>query len=940
MKYLSLFLLSSVVALPADFITGQAARITIGQNTFTAQDTGTAVAYRVGAISGIAVANNTLFIVDSNRVQADPVQNRVLIFNNLSRLVPSPTSEIPQGVRCPVCMGTPESSSADVVLGQSSFTTTDINLTQNGLRTPTGVASDGKILVVADTDNNRVLIWKTIPTSNNAPADVVVGQPDFKTGRSGLDNKSLRGPQGVWIQGTRLFVADTQNHRVMVWNNIPTSNGQAADYVLGEPNFNTAPPQTTLVSTPAANNLFSPVSVTSDGQRLLVTDLGHNRILIWNSIPTQTAAPADLVIGQPDMTSDVDNNTPKLCVSTGKDGSGNLTYPPRCAATLSFPRFALSDGNRLFIADGGNDRVLLYNSFPTQNGQNSDITLGQIDEFSDAVTDSTDTFRPDSNILRSSPNTIRTPLALAFDGTNLFVSDPYDRRVLVFTPGLATVPRTGITNSASRAVFALGSIVFGGTIKAADTVTVTIKGTAYTYTIVTDDTITKVIQNLADMINGKTSGKPDPNVIATPNPGFSELILTSKIAGVDGDNIDYQVTTSTSAMITVAASGGVLNGGQDAAEVAPGTLVTIVGNFLSESTVTAPTPSPGSFYPTKLGGVEVYFDGIKAPLIMVSPTEIHTQVPFEVSDASGVSVFVRTERSDGNVFSTTAVSVPIVFQNPGIFANTGTDPRPAIATHASSNAIAVVSVDGIAHANDVATITIEDRVYSYIVQSTDNTALIRDGLIAQINANTSEKVIATPSGQFTRIILTAKVPGPDGNGIAITGTNSTSASIIITALNAQTCCASVAGTMVTPDNPAVPGEVISIFATGIGLVNAPDGSSVGVTGQVFQGPAFNTPGVPVDNAQVGGRTANVLNAGLAPGTLGMYQIDLQISDQLTTNPNTQVYIAQSVFTSNIVTIPVVSPGTSATAAPAAQATRPNVRKARKTPSMSRGRKNR
>src|ERR1700732_788031 len=113
MKYLSLFLLSSAVALPADFLTGQAARIIIGQNTFSAQDTGTPTAYRVGAISGIAVVNNSLFVVDSNRVQADPVQHLVLIFNNISRLVPGTTSEIPQGVRCPVCKGTPDSSPAD-----------------------------------------------------------------------------------------------------------------------------------------------------------------------------------------------------------------------------------------------------------------------------------------------------------------------------------------------------------------------------------------------------------------------------------------------------------------------------------------------------------------------------------------------------------------------------------------------------------------------------------------------------------------------------------------------------------------------------------------------------------------------------------------------------------------------------------------------------------
>jgi len=81
------------------------------------------------------------------------------------------------------------------------------------------------------------------------------------------------------------------------------------------------------------------------------------------------------------------------------------------------------------------------------------------------------------------------------------------------------------------------------------------------------------------MINGKTNATPDPSVIATPNPGFNELLLTSKTGGVAGNDIIYSVTTSTSAVITVAASGGTLSGGQDAAEVAPGTLVTITGDF-------------------------------------------------------------------------------------------------------------------------------------------------------------------------------------------------------------------------------------------------------------------------------------------------------------------------------------------------------------------------
>ena len=38
---------------------------------------------------------------------------------------------------------------------------------------------DGTKLFIADTRNNRVLIYNSIPTENNASADVVIGQPDM-----------------------------------------------------------------------------------------------------------------------------------------------------------------------------------------------------------------------------------------------------------------------------------------------------------------------------------------------------------------------------------------------------------------------------------------------------------------------------------------------------------------------------------------------------------------------------------------------------------------------------------------------------------------------------------------------------------------------------------------------------------------------------------------
>jgi uncharacterized protein (TIGR03437 family) len=952
MKQLGLLFLSLSTAFLAsaqvDFVTGQAARAVFGQPTFTFQGTGSPSQFQVGAADGLAYANNSLYVVDSNHIQAPPVNNRVLIYNllnnRISQYLQDPTAEIQQGSRCPVCVANPDVGQASLVLGQTDFiTVAGPFVTQSGFRVPSGVASDGNILVVSDTDNNRVLIWKSIPTTNNQPADIVLGQKDFTSLLPAAVNSSqFRGPQGVWVQGSQLFVADTQNDRVLIWNSIPTSNNQAADLVLGEPDFKTTPSSTTTDLPPTANNLFSPVSVTSDGQHLFVTDLGHNRVLIWNSIPTQNAQAADVVVGQPNMTSEYDNGglnncpstgtdsdgyptfaagCPTLCPSTGMDSVGTPLYPVRCGITMSFPRFALSDGKRLFVADGGNDRIMVYNTIPTTNGARGDVYLGQPDEFTDQVTSNTFTFRPDANILESAPNTVRTPLSLAWDGTNLYVSDPFDVRVLVFTPGTANVPITGITNTYSGSTYAIGTVSLTGTITKDDSVTITITspgastGTDYKYTVLSSDTLVSIAQNLANLIDGLNGGTPDPNVIATANIVTGTLFdvnLVARVPGLNGNNIGYTATVAPATTGGTPTEGAVpagptLTGGAAAAELAPGTIVSIFGNNLADSPATA-SPSPGGDYPTTFNGVEVYFDGIRSPIFYVSPTQINAQLPYDVGDSNGVSAVVRTAHNDGTVTATVAIGVPVVFANPGILAVGPTEPRPAVAFHAGGNAVAVVDLEGSTQGGDVATMIIDGNSYSYTVQAIDTLQSVRDALIALVNGNPNERVTAEPSGQFTRIILTAKVGGPAGNGIPVTGSVSANASITISPLDSSaTCCANIAGAPLTSANPAVPGEVIYIYATGIGITTLADHlTPAAVTGRVYQGPQLNIPQTAVDNAQVGGTTANVLFAGLVPGMVGIYQVQLQLNNSLPTNLFTQLWIAQNVFTSNIVTIPIVA----------------------------------
>ncbi len=900
MKYLALLCAAAGIARSADFATGQAARLVIGQRTFTAEEVG-ASDRLLGAASGLALANDTLFVVDSNRVGSSPQNNRVLIFPNLSTNLPAPTSELPKDsqIRCQVCTGV-----ASVAIGQPDFTKTEIDLSQRGFRQPTSVASDGKSLAVADTDNNRVLIWNSIPFLTGTPADVVVGQKDFKTAVANLgsgntpNNAGLRGPQGVWFQNGKLYVADTQNHRVLIWNRVPTSNGQPADLVLGQPNFTTfvEPNLAKAIVDARANNMLNPVSVTSDGTRLYVTDLGHNRVLIWNTIPTQNQAPADLVLGQPslgDGTTNVAlaNNSSLLCASNGVNATDatKLTYPERCAATLNFPRFALSDGKRLFVADGGNNRVLVYRNVPTTNGQRADIILGQPGEF-----DSVDS----NDLLISSSDSLRTPMSLAWDGTNLFVGDTFNRRVMVFTPGETTVNRTSVRNAASQEIFALGSVAVSGAIKADDVATVTIQSVNYKYTILKDDNITKIVIGLVAAIN---AGVGDPLVFARANPNYDSIILTARKAGADGNSITLAVTVSASAQIGITASGATLAGGQDAAKIAPGTLINITGdNFTTKSEKAA----DGPVLPKTLGGVQVYIDGLRAPLLFVSPTLITAQMPFEISDASSVSVYVRTADDAGNARITTAVGAPIIQQNPGIFAVDGSDPRTAIAVHSSSYASGVVSVDGTPTAGDTATVTIEGRSYSYKVVANDTLSIIRDKLIEQINQD--ERVTAYPAGSFTRIRLKAKVPGPAGEGIAYSASVNDGATVILSPLSPTLCCSNKEGAPVTEANPAIPGETINVYATGLGLIKSDNGTAVGESGIKYFGPVINEPNAPVDSL-VGGKTANVLFAGLKQGAVGIYEVQLQLNSDLPTNAQTQLTIAQDIYISNIVTIPIFNP---------------------------------
>ena len=98
---------------------------------------------------------------------------------------------------------------ADLLLSGYGFNRTGGALRFNH---PGGVAVVSGSLVLADRNNNRVLIWRGLPASGSVAPALVLGQSSFDTNEpsSGLDG--LNWPTAVATDGTRLYVEIGRAH--------------------------------------------------------------------------------------------------------------------------------------------------------------------------------------------------------------------------------------------------------------------------------------------------------------------------------------------------------------------------------------------------------------------------------------------------------------------------------------------------------------------------------------------------------------------------------------------------------------------------------------------------------------------------------------------------------------------------------------------------------
>jgi len=100
--------------------------------------------------------------------------------------------------------------------------------------------------------------------------------------------------------------------------------------------------------------------------------------------------------------------------------------------------------------------------------------------------------------------------------------------------------------------------------------------------------------------------------------------------------------------------------------VSPGELITIFGTAIRPTTPAYATTDPATGkLATTIGGVQVLFNGIPAPMIYASSTQVSAVVPYEMAPVASPSVWIKYggQTSNGYQVTTTPTAPGLFTQN-------------------------------------------------------------------------------------------------------------------------------------------------------------------------------------------------------------------------------------------------------------------------------------
>jgi uncharacterized protein (TIGR03437 family) len=586
----------------------------------------------------------------------------------------------------------------------------------------TSVLASGNNVIVVDNGNNRILVyppvsqWPFESTQYSPAATAVVGQNSFSASMANQSGPSsaatLSGPVDIAAAGAELFVADSGNHRVLVFPFGLTGPAGSASRVIGQLDFpynapNLVEGKEFFTAGPLSSASGSAIlDLSATPPHLYVADTGNNRILGFNDFThAVNGQKADLVIGQPDL------------LHTMVNYPSNVATTPNAQGLNSPSSLAIDSAGNLYVADTFNARILRFPApfaSGTTNLESADLVIGQTD-FSSSVPDAT-------AVTMSAP----IALALTVEGANasitnsgyLVAADANQNRVLFFpkpfSDGMSATKVLGqpsFTSTASGPLPASLASPRGVAVDPEDRILVADTGNSRVQVF---GSVQSVPAFLAAPSFSLSAGLTSPVSIGVAQssqfwvadaaqnqllhyPSIDQLpimnyksdatqpAVSPRSSFVDPYN-NLLVADGINRIVYFAPALGVVNAANyiSGRPLAPGAFAAIFP-AISTNILASGTGSATSFpLPTTLADTQVLVNNNASALFFVSPGQIN--LPLSMSLATGGTVDLQVLRqSTGQVYG--GAEVPLSSASPGLFTIGGTGSGQVAAINAVDGSI-------------------------------------------------------------------------------------------------------------------------------------------------------------------------------------------------------------------------------------------------------------
>lgn len=395
--------------------------LVLGQETFGSASGGNAG--RLPNRGRNTPAPNSLFLSDLSanilriRMAFDPNGNLWVTDSGNNRVV-----RYPARVLTPGNFG----ADADLFLGQLNGVSNTQNTDPRDKQTlaiPSGlaIAQDGRMYV--GDGRGRVLVFRN-PSSTGAAADRILGFPLNVQGQPPLppiNDLGLGAPEGIFVVNNVPYVIDTRSNRVVryglpdTWSpETQTSISPRMQDVLGQPDFNSGDPNRGN-RVPGPTGFNAPVDGAVIGNNLFLVDANNHRVIMISGGAPFTS-PATKVLGQLGL----DLNSPNLVEGREFFFVGRFQSRDYRGGGIAL------DGNTLYIADTLNNRVLGYRDVRSVAlGQPADLVIGQVSLTRTTINS------PDGNQNLPNQTGLFLPHAVAVDSRgDLYIADTLNSRVV------------------------------------------------------------------------------------------------------------------------------------------------------------------------------------------------------------------------------------------------------------------------------------------------------------------------------------------------------------------------------------------------------------------------------------------------------------------------------------------------------------------------------